>query len=121
MSTPPIVHPGEAVCRLEELPDQATKLFILRFPDGEEIEFFALRQGGSVRGFVNECPHQGLPLNGGEDSCLNGDGGRILCGVHGATFDLVTGQALSGPALPDGCLMKVPLTIVDGEVRLAPR
>jgi nitrite reductase/ring-hydroxylating ferredoxin subunit len=121
VTNPPVVRPGEVMCRLDELADPSSKLFVLQFDDGEEVEIFVVRRGDSAHVYLNECPHQAFALGDSGDNFLNLDGSRILCGVHGATFKIDTGEALSGPALPDGCLMKVPVTIVDGEVRLASR
>ncbi len=122
MTSPPIVRPGEVMCRLEDLTDPSSKAFILKFDDGEEVDIFVVRRGDQAHAYVNECPHEAMPLNGDDDdSFLNLDGSRILCAVHGATFRLATGEALSGPALPDGCLIRVPVSVVNGEIRLAPR
>lgn len=118
--TLPVVKPGEVMCRLDELTDPASKVFLLQFEDGEEVEIFLVRRGESAHVYVNECPHQALPLNWSADQVLNKAGTRIMCVVHGATFDIETGEALSGPAIP-GCLMKVPVIVADGEIRLAPR
>ena len=41
--------------------------------------------------------------------------------MHGATFDIQSGNVLSGPMPGDCALMKVPVTVTDGEIRLAPR
>jgi nitrite reductase/ring-hydroxylating ferredoxin subunit len=122
MTNPPIVRPGEVMCRMEDLADPASKAFVLKFDDGEEVEIFVVRRGDQAHAFVNQCPHEDMPLTGDdEDSFLNLDGSRILCAVHGATFRIATGEALSGPALPDGCLMRVPISVEDGEIRLAAR
>jgi nitrite reductase/ring-hydroxylating ferredoxin subunit len=109
------------MCRLEDLTDPPSKAFALKFDDGEEVAIFVVRRGDEAHAYVNECPHQLLPLNNQGDRFLTADGGRILCTMHGATFCLETGEALSGPALPDGCLLKVPVCVVDGLIRLAPR
>jgi nitrite reductase/ring-hydroxylating ferredoxin subunit len=109
------------MCRLDDLTDPPSKAFTLKFEDGEEVDIFVVRSGDEAHAYVNECPHQSLPLNCGEGGFLTADGGRILCRMHGATFRLETGEALSGPALPDGCLMKVPICVVDGLIHLAPR
>lgn len=108
------------MCRLDDLGDPASKLFVLQFDDGEEVEIFIVRRGTEAHAYVNECPHQGLPLNWVDDAFLNGNRSRILCAVHGATFEIESGEAVSGSAVP-GCLMKVPVVVVDGEIRLAPR
>ena len=121
MTTPPIVRPGEAMCRLDDVPDLSSKAFMLKFDDGEEVEIFLVRRGEAAHVYLNECPHQAMPLCDEGDGFLTLDGSRILCGMHGATFRIETGEALSGPALPDGCLMKVPVSVVNGEIRLAPR
>lgn len=109
------------MCHLGDLTDPPSKSFTLRFEDGEEVDIFVVRRGNEAHAYVNECPHQNLPLNLATDRFLTADGEVILCAMHGATFRLETGEALSGPALPDGCLMKVPVCVVDGAVRLAPR
>lgn len=121
MNTPPIVRPGEAMCRLDDLADPAAKAFTLKFDDGEEVEIFVVRRGAAAFAYLNECPHQAYPLCDRDAGFLNLDGSRIVCAEHGATFGVENGQALSGPALPDGCLMRVPITLVNGEIRLAPR
>lgn len=109
------------MCRLDDLTDPPSRAFTLTFDDGEEVAIFVVRRGDEAHAYINECPHQFLPLNFGENRFLTADGERILCIAHGATFRLDTGEALSGPALPDGCLMKVPISVVDGVIRLAPR
>ncbi|MFN4283803.1 MAG: Rieske (2Fe-2S) protein [Alphaproteobacteria bacterium] len=118
----PVVKPGGLLCRLGDLPDPSSKLFVLKFDDGEEVEIFLARRGDEVFGYVNSCPHEDMPLQCGEQgSFLSLDKRRIFCQVHGASFDMATGCALSGPALPDGCLMKVPLVREGEDIRLAPR
>lgn len=109
------------MCRLDDLVDPPSRAFILKFDNGEEVDIFVVRRGDQAHVYLNECPHQAMPLNCEGDGFLSADGNRILCAVHGATFRIETGEALSGPALPDGCLMRVPVSVVDGEIRLAPR
>ena len=101
--------------------DPSSQPFVLQFDDGEEVEIFLVRRGDEIFGYVNECPHEAMPLQWEGGSFLTADGKRILCAVHGATFNLDSGEAISGPALPNGCLMTVPLSITNGEIRLAPR
>lgn len=119
--TPPIVHPGEALCHLTDLTDPPSKCFTLQFDDGEKVEIFVVRQDGEAFAYVNECPHQLLPLNWKDDTFLTLDKSRILCVMHGATFKIDTGDVLSGPMPGNSCLMKVPVSVIDGEIRLAPR
>jgi nitrite reductase/ring-hydroxylating ferredoxin subunit len=120
MSDLPVVKPGGVVCRFDELADPSSKPFVIRFDDGEEVEIFLVRRGEEVFAYVNECPHENLPLQWEGGSFLSLDKKRIFCQVHGASFDMESGEAVSGPAL-GGCLMQVPILLADGEVRLAPR
>ncbi len=119
--TPPTVRPGEVVCRLDDIGESLSKCFNLEFGDGEEVEIFVVRQGDGAVAYVNECPHQQLPLNWKDDSFLTLDKSRILCVMHGATFDITSGQVISGP-MPGTCaLLQVPITVENGEIKLAPR
>ncbi|RUR30352.1 (2Fe-2S)-binding protein [Vreelandella andesensis] len=54
------------------------------------------RISGAVYCYVNACPHQYLPLNYRSDSIISSDGNRLLCSAHGATFDIKTGNCLTG-------------------------
>jgi len=117
----PIVRPGGRLCRLDDIVDSSSRPFLLTFDDGEAVEIFLVRRGAEVYSYVNSCPHHNRPLQWEGESFLTGDGGRILCQAHGATFDIAGGECLSGPARPNGCLTRVPIEIADGEIRLAPR
>ncbi len=118
---PPTVRPGEVVCRLDDIGESLSKCFSLQFDDGEEVEIFVVRQGDGAVAYVNECPHRQLPLNWKDDSFLTFDKSRILCVMHGATFDIVSGQLISGP-MPANCtLLQVPIIVDNGEIKLAPR
>lgn len=117
----PTVAPGGTLCSLDALADGRARMFTIRFEDGEEVPCFVLRRGGAVVAYVNRCPHQGYPLGCADGAFLTGDGGRLLCEMHGATFDIETGEMLSGPESRDRHLLAVPLAVADGAVRLAPR
>jgi len=58
---------------------------------GRMIALFNL--GGSFYALDDRCPHEGGFLSLGTL-----DGSRVSCPVHGAVFDLCTGQALEPPA-----------------------
>lgn len=109
------------MCRLDDLTDPPSKAFLLRFDDGEEVEIFVVRKDDAAYAYVNDCPHQRLPLNWQEDTFLTRDKNRIMCAMHGATFRIETGEVVFGPMPPDRCLLKVPITVENGEIRLAPR
>jgi 3-phenylpropionate/trans-cinnamate dioxygenase ferredoxin subunit len=50
--------------------------------------------GGALYAIEDVCPHRGAPLSEGE--C---EGTEVFCPLHGACFDLKTGNHLSPPAV----------------------
>ena len=77
----------------------------VRFPLGEVRGRFGpvLREGfavrladGSVRAYLNVCPHRGQPVDLGDGKLFTG-GGALECQAHGALFEPDTGQCRSGP------------------------
>ena len=84
------------LCRLDDLADPGSREF--KWGGGVwPLEFFAVRKGGQVCGFVNRCPHVGNPLNWWRDRFLNREGDLILCNFHGALFRIDDGICVSGP------------------------
>ncbi len=105
---------AEALCTLDEIADGAAKGFTLA--DGREI--FVVREGNSVFGYLNSCPHQGTPLDWTPDVFISRDSGLILCATHGAQFEIADGLCVSGPCEGDR-LTPVPLAVdVAGQICL---
>lgn len=94
---------------LDDLPDRAARGFVA--PEGEAI--FLVRSGDRVRGFVNRCPHQDVPLDEAGGGFLVADGRRIRCSKHGAEFRVEDGLCVLGPCR-GWRLAAVPVTIKDG-------
>lgn len=94
-------HPltTRTLCRLDELQDGATKGF--RPPKGGFTGLFAVRQGSELRVYVNACPHLGTPLDWAPDAFLSSDGRHIICSMHGAEFEPLTGLCTRGPCQGD--------------------
>jgi nitrite reductase/ring-hydroxylating ferredoxin subunit len=104
---------GPAVlCRLDAIEDGEGKGFTR--PDGREI--FVVRDGASVYGYLNSCPHQGTPLDWTPDRFISADSGLIMCATHGAQFEIADGLCVSGPCEGDR-LTPVPVA-VDGQGRV---
>ncbi|MDQ0340942.1 nitrite reductase/ring-hydroxylating ferredoxin subunit/Fe-S cluster biogenesis protein NfuA [Caldalkalibacillus uzonensis] len=55
-------------------------------------DILLVRIDGKVMAYRNQCPHMGMPLDGGMV-----DGGAITCPWHGFRFDLSTGECLTAP------------------------
>ena len=69
-----------------------------------------VRQGTDLFGYLNSCPHIGVPLDWMPNQFLSTDRRRIICALHGAEFTIAEGRCLAGPCLGDH-LQKVPLRI----------
>lgn len=89
------------LCRLEAIEDGEGKSLELHdtAPDGTKSvrELFVLREGTRVRGYLNACPHLGVPLEMVPDRFMNAAGTHVICRTHGALFVPETGYCVSGP------------------------
>ncbi len=99
------------LCALDDIADPGGKGFVLE--DGQRI--FVIRRGGEVRGYVNACPHQGVPLDWRPDTFLSYDKSVIQCATHGAQFRIEDGECIAGPCL-GSALRPAPVALADGAV-----
>ncbi len=113
--TPAIEDNGRdtALCPLDDIPDPGGRGFRV----GAREAMLVIRRGGEVFGYVNVCPHMGLPLDWKPDVFLSVDKALIQCANHGARFELATGSCVAGPC-PGGRLRPVALRIENGLVML---
>ena len=92
---------------------------VFEFREGHlRVEIFVLRHLGGVVGYVNDCPHRHLPLDGMPGRFLTREGTLIQCVNHGAKFHIEDGVCIDGPCLGSG-LTPVAVAAVDGLVVLA--
>jgi len=107
------------ICPLQELGDPGAKGFTMGSGNWP-LRGFVVRKGATVRAYVNHCPHAGFPLNCQPDAFLAPQAPLILCFMHGALFDIDTGECISGPcaglALP-----ALPVRVERGYVMLDER
>lgn len=102
---------------LELIADGRARNFVLQI--GEAFfHGFAVRRGEEVRGYVDRCPHAGLPLAQKLDDYLTPSGDLIACSWHGALFDIDSGACVGGPCA-GARLTPWPLTVQDGAIRTA--
>ncbi len=94
------------------------------FADGEgrvigepADQLIAVRRGDSIHIWKNMCPHAGLPMNLPDGRVLVHKSGQIICPVHGASFDMVTGACTGGPAAGEA-LVAVESDVSAGKIRL---
>jgi nitrite reductase/ring-hydroxylating ferredoxin subunit len=88
--------PGTVLCPLEEISDAGAKGFVFREADAL-FAGFILREGSEIRGFIDRCPHNGMPLSALPDRYLTRDGRFIICSGHGALFLKADGVCVAGP------------------------
>ena len=88
--------PGARLCALADIADPGAKGFMFR--QGEALFMgFVVRRDGVVRGWIDRCPHTGLPLAPVPDRYLTRENDLILCGSHGALFRIGGGACIAGP------------------------
>jgi nitrite reductase/ring-hydroxylating ferredoxin subunit len=87
---------ARALCRLDDLAATGAKEIVLS-KDGGRYPVFVVEVDGSLRGYVNSCPHARLPLNPRPDQFYDFSRTFLFCANHGAHFDPQTGLCLRGP------------------------
>ncbi|MBX7248528.1 MAG: Rieske (2Fe-2S) protein [Caulobacteraceae bacterium] len=109
--------PGVPLCTLEAIPEPGARNFVLQI--GEAFfHGFVVRKEGTVRGYVDRCPHMGVPLAHELDRYLTGDGEYVMCGWHGALFRPDTGLCVGGPCVGQS-LRAWPVEVREGMIMTA--
>ncbi len=109
-----------AICAMSDIPSQKARGFnLVRIEDNGEKKPFPIvvvRWGKQVFGYVNKCPHNGVHLDWERNTFLEPNYGlRLMCGKHGALFELGTGTCIEGPCKGRG-LVPVDLAVVDNDI-----
>jgi nitrite reductase/ring-hydroxylating ferredoxin subunit len=106
-----------SLCPLDDLQDPGARNFVLQI--GEQFfHGFVVRRGEEVRGYVDRCPHMGLPLAKQLDHYLAPDGTLIACSWHGALFRIADGACVGGPCV-GAALTAWPVAVRGGIVKTA--
>lgn len=87
---------GVRLCSAGDVADGGARNFVLQLRAGR-FHGFVVREGGDAFGYVDRCPHAGLPLAQKLDDYLTPDGGLIACSWHGALFRKQDGRCVGGP------------------------
>lgn len=105
-----------AVCHVNDVAKRGAAGFVLARREGSKIVPFpvvVLRAGKTFHAYVNRCPHQGTRLDFQPGQFLDQGRRAIVCGKHGALFDLATGHCHDGPCA--GASLEKLTLVVDGE------
>jgi len=99
---------------LDLVPDGGARNFVLQMKAGR-FHGFVVRRGAAVHGYVDRCPHMGLPLAQELDRYLTPDGGLIACSWHAALFRVEDGACVGGPCA-GARLTPWPVTVEGGTI-----
>jgi nitrite reductase/ring-hydroxylating ferredoxin subunit len=99
---------------LDLIPGGKARNFVLQMKAGR-FHGFVVRQGEDVFGYVDRCPHAGLPLAQTLDDYLTPDGTLIACSWHGALFRPEDGICVGGPCAGQA-LTAWPVAVQDGQI-----
>ncbi len=76
---------------------------------------FVVRKDDGYFGYVDRCPHTGLPLAQELDDYLTPQADLISCSWHGALFLIRSGRCVAGPCAGKS-LTPWPVQIVGGQI-----
>lgn len=94
------------IANLTDLPS-GERLFV----EIDNLAIVVFNIAGKIFAIGDVCSHDDGPLGDGEI-----DSEEIVCPRHGARFDIVTGKALSLPAIID--IPAYPVRIVEGQIEI---
>ena len=106
--TPPNIR----LCPLAEIAEPGARNFVLQIREAF-FHGFVVRQGDEIRGYVDSCPHAGLPLARKLDGYLTPKKDLIACSWHGALFRPEDGLCVGGPCAGTS-LKPWPVRVEDG-------
>lgn len=106
--------PGVTLCALADIADGKARNFVLQLRAGR-FHGFVVRRGDAVHGYLDRCPHMGLPLAQTLDDYLSPDGSLIACKWHGALFAIDDGSCIGGPCA-GGALTPWPVRVEAGAI-----
>jgi nitrite reductase/ring-hydroxylating ferredoxin subunit len=106
-----------ALCALDVIGAESARNFVLQIGDAF-FHGFVVRRGDQVFGYVDRCPHQGLPLTQKLDDYLTPDQTLIHCAWHGALFRVEDGRCIGGPCM-GARLSPWPVKVENGIIRTA--
>lgn len=109
------------ICGKHDIPSRRAVAFELEEigPDGgaRPLSVVIARWGAHVFAYRNVCPHHNSRLDWERGQFLDSSGARLMCGKHGALFDLQTGACIEGPCFGQG-LQPIEAAILDDDICL---
>lgn len=96
--------------------DQLNNGDCFSFSAGER--YFLVKKDDELFAYRNSCPHLGAELEHSDNKFLDRKGKYIQCSIHGALFDIPTGQCHKGPCYGEYLTTKS-IIIENGKVYMA--
>jgi len=87
--TPPTIE----ICKTTDL--EPGKWMVFRYPDEKTPAMLIRRLNGDFVAFLQKCTHLACPVTYEKDR--DGEGEMLSCHCHNGTFDIDTGEGLTGP------------------------
>jgi nitrite reductase/ring-hydroxylating ferredoxin subunit len=107
------------IAKSSQLGEGRSVAFSYRDEYGLPSDGFAFRYRGNVFAYKNQCRHQPLPLDYGDNEFFTEACDYLLCRNHGALFDPETGKCVDGPCT-GASLFQVRVIEEDGEIFVLP-
>jgi nitrite reductase/ring-hydroxylating ferredoxin subunit len=101
---------------MEDIPDGGGRLF--SYGVGKSaFRLLILRSGGQCHGYVNRCPHFGVPLAELDEHLITVPHRMVKCNVHYSHFRWQDGLCEEGECVGES-LETVPLTLEGSALRM---
>ncbi|MFZ2028806.1 MAG: Rieske 2Fe-2S domain-containing protein [Vitreimonas sp.] len=112
-----MIASGALLARVNEIADPGALVVKV---DADDVWGTVLltRKGGAIAAFHNRCAHAGYPLQHADGRVLVQQGRYIVCGAHGASYELKSGACAGGPCNGDA-LTRIAIVVKAGEIRAA--
>ncbi|MAM70475.1 MAG: hypothetical protein CMP91_04945 [Gammaproteobacteria bacterium] len=109
---------GDEICKVDDM--QPGDIREVSFGTGTRYPFhlFIYNDEGTLRCYMNRCPHFGIKLNIEPGQFFNTRKTQFMCVHHLGKFNFHDGECTDGP--PFGtCLDSIPISIEDGKAFVA--
>ena len=110
--------PGKELCNVADIEPGAIKEFSFSTESKYPFHLFVFNDAGTLRCYMNRCPHFGIKLNLLPDQFFTYDRSQFMCCHHLARFNITDGLCTDGP--PEGLNLEIiPITVNDGIITIS--
>jgi len=95
-STTPPAGDGLLLCDAADLPERGKAHCFEVLQYGQPASAFALRFEGQAVAYLNRCAHVPTEMDWQEGEFLDSDKRYIICSIHGAVYDPLSGRCVTG-------------------------